>query len=270
VTPAEHLAAVETGLKRIRRFEPDFLVVAAGFDTAKGDPTGTCSNAAADFETLGARIGAEGLPSLIVQEGGYRIRTLGANVRRFFIGLHKASAEARLKKRKPVSVASGKAPALSWRQTVRPGDAQAVRSLVAATGFFSAAEEAIAEELVGERIARGPKSGYHFLFAERGSSLDGYACFGPIDGTEAGFDLFWIAVHPDRQRSGLGRDILIRTEALMRAQGARIVWVDTAGKPAYAPTRAFYERAGYRKAAELTDFYGPGDTKIIYEKELQP
>ena len=270
VTAGEHLAAVEAGLKRIRRYEPDYLVVAAGFDTAKGDPTGTWSNKAADFETLGARIGAEGLPTLIVQEGGYRIRTLGSNVKRFFQGLHAASAEARLRKRKPVNTLSPKAPALTWRQTVRPGDAQGVRSLVAATGFFSAAEEAIAEELVTERIARGPKSGYHFLFAERGSRLDGYACFGRIDGTEAGFDLYWIAVHPDRQRSGLGRDILARAEALMRTQGARTVWVDTAGKPAYAPTRAFYERAGYRKAVELADFYAPGDAKIIYEKELQP
>jgi len=270
ITPPEHLAAVETGLKRIRRFEPDFLVVAAGFDTARGDPTGTWSNTAADFETLGARIGAEGNPVLVVQEGGYRIRTLGANVRRFFLGLHAASAAARLRKRKAPIPGNGKAPALAWRQTVRPGDAQGVRSLVAATGFFSAAEEAIAEELVGERIARGPKSGYHFVFAERGSRLDGYACFGPIDGAEGGFDLYWIAVHPDHQRTGLGRDILARAEALMQAQGARTVWIDTAGRPAYAPTRAFYEQAGYRKVAELADFYGPGDAKVIYAKDMKP
>ncbi len=270
VTPAEHRAAVEAGLKRIRRFEPDFLVVAAGFDTARGDPTGTWSNAAGDFETLGTLIGAEGLRTLVVQEGGYRIRTLGTNVRRFFQGLHVASAAARLNRRKPFAPPGGRSAPLTWRRTVRPGDTAAVRSLVAATGFFSAAEEAIAEELVAERIARGAGSGYRFIFAERGAMLDGYACYGPIDGTEAGFDLYWIAVHPDRQRTGLGRDLLSRAEALMRDDGARTIWVDTAGKPSYAPTRAFYERAGYTRIAELTDFYGPGDAKIIYCKALHP
>jgi GNAT superfamily N-acetyltransferase len=155
---------------------------------------------------------------------------------------------------------------LVWRRTVEAGDAEAVRRLVAATGLFTPAEEAIAEELVSERLKRGIASGYHFLFAERDGRLDGYACFGPIDGTEGSFDLYWIAVHPERQRTGLGRQIIARAETLMKADGARIVWVDTSGKPAYAPTRAFYESAGYRKVAELADFYAPGDGKIIFAK----
>jgi acetoin utilization deacetylase AcuC-like enzyme len=32
-------------------------------------------------------VGALGLPTLVVQEGGYRIRTLGANANNFFSGL---------------------------------------------------------------------------------------------------------------------------------------------------------------------------------------
>ena len=42
---------------------------------------------AADFEENGRLIGSLGRPTLIVQEGGYRTRTLGVNARRFFEGL---------------------------------------------------------------------------------------------------------------------------------------------------------------------------------------
>ena len=74
-------------LARIRRFEPRFLVVALGLDPAKGDPTGTWTLKASDFELNGRMIGQMHLPTLVVQEGGYRTRTLGVNARSFFVGL---------------------------------------------------------------------------------------------------------------------------------------------------------------------------------------
>lgn len=78
---------LERALKRVRRFAPDYLVLALGLDTAKGDPTGSFTLTGADFENNGRLIGALGLPTLVVQEGGYRTRTLGINARRFFTGL---------------------------------------------------------------------------------------------------------------------------------------------------------------------------------------
>ncbi|HEX6243494.1 MAG TPA: histone deacetylase family protein [Polyangiales bacterium] len=79
-------------LNRIRHFGPAFLVVCLGLDTAKSDPTGTWSLHASDFEQNGLRIGALGLPTLVVQEGGYNTRTLGINVRHFFRGLWQGTA----------------------------------------------------------------------------------------------------------------------------------------------------------------------------------
>jgi acetoin utilization deacetylase AcuC-like enzyme len=74
-------------LKIIRKFQPQFLVVALGFDTAKGDPTGSWSLNAKDFEMNGKLIGGLFLPILVVQEGGYNHRNLGINARHFFKGL---------------------------------------------------------------------------------------------------------------------------------------------------------------------------------------
>ncbi len=79
--------ALEVALRRIRRYEPNFLVVALGLDTARGDPTGSWNLRAADFQENGRMIGSLGLPIIVVQEGGYRVRSLGINARSFFTGL---------------------------------------------------------------------------------------------------------------------------------------------------------------------------------------
>ena len=87
LTGEQYAAALRKALAAVRRFAPTFLVVALGLDTAKGDPTGSWSLRAADFERNGRMLGELRLPTLVVQEGGYRTRTLGVNARRFFEGL---------------------------------------------------------------------------------------------------------------------------------------------------------------------------------------
>jgi acetoin utilization deacetylase AcuC-like enzyme/GNAT superfamily N-acetyltransferase len=86
-TGEQYRAALAEALAAVRRFEPKFLVVSLGLDPAKGDPTGTWSLGARDFRENGQMIGRLGLPTLVVQEGGYRTRTLGANARSFLSGL---------------------------------------------------------------------------------------------------------------------------------------------------------------------------------------
>ncbi|UZP67076.1 histone deacetylase family protein [Desulfovibrio mangrovi] len=81
-------------LQAVREFNPTFLVVGLGLDPAKGDPTGTWSLAAKDFVHNGRLIGRLGLHTLVVQEGGYRIRSLGVNARNFFVGLYEGMSEA--------------------------------------------------------------------------------------------------------------------------------------------------------------------------------
>jgi len=93
VDGAEYGKVLESALHRIARHRPAFLVVCLGLDPAKGDPTGTWSLTAGDFEHNGRQIGAMGVPILVVQEGGYRIRTLGVNARHFFVGLWSGAME---------------------------------------------------------------------------------------------------------------------------------------------------------------------------------
>jgi acetoin utilization deacetylase AcuC-like enzyme/GNAT superfamily N-acetyltransferase len=83
--------ALRDALKRISRFDPGFLVVALGLDTAKEDPTGSWSLEATDFEAVGKMIGALYIPTVVVQEGGYDTRVLGINARSFLTGLWSAT-----------------------------------------------------------------------------------------------------------------------------------------------------------------------------------
>jgi acetoin utilization deacetylase AcuC-like enzyme len=87
--------ALVTALRRIHRFAPRYLVVSLGLDTARGDPTGSFRLGQKDFRQNGRLIGSLGLPCLVVQEGGYRTRSLGANARSFFEGLVQGVREAR-------------------------------------------------------------------------------------------------------------------------------------------------------------------------------
>lgn len=154
------------------------------------------------------------------------------------------------------------------RCEVLPADRQAVRRIVASTGFFSPAEIDVAVELVDERLARGAASGYHFVFAEQRGHTIGYSCYGPIACTVASYDLYWIAVDKSCQGQGLGRRLLQDAESRICQAGGRRIYLDTSGRAQYTSTRAFYEHFGYQRAATLKDFYDLGDDKVIYAKEL--
>src|SRR4029450_11391836 len=120
-----------------------------------------------------------------------------------------------------------------WGGAVMPHDVGRVRSLVASTGMFSSAEVDIAADLVTERLTKGIRSGYHFVLAERGARLVGYACYGLIEGTQGSFDLYWIVVAPEEQGRGLGPPVYARAEAAMRKPSAKHIYVDTSSSDRY-------------------------------------
>lgn len=155
------------------------------------------------------------------------------------------------------------------RHRVLPSDRNAVRELVQATGFFRDNEVDVAEELVRENIARGEASGYYFAFVERDGRLVGYVCYGPISVTIDSWDLYWIVVHPDYQRQGIGGELLTYAERQIADAGGRQVYIETSSQPLYQPTQAFYRRAGYVLEATLRDFYSLGDDKLVFVKRLQ-
>jgi GNAT superfamily N-acetyltransferase len=154
--------------------------------------------------------------------------------------------------------------AIAYRDEVTPADAQHVRQLVQSTGVFNSVEEDCAVELLQERLAEGPASGYHFVFAEQDGQVAGYACYGQIALTLGSYDLYWIAVRRTTQGQGLGRLLMEEVKRRVQAVGGRRIYIETSTRPPYIPTRAFYERCGCRLEVVLEDFYAAGDGKAIY------
>ncbi len=267
ITAQDYLGHVHKALHKIQEFRPAYLVIALGLDTAKSDPTGTWSLKARDFDKLGALIGTMSLPTLVVQEGGYRTQTLGINARHFFNSLFRAVI---VPQSKPVRFhAAGKMPKRLVRRTVRMSDIAAVRDLVVKTKVFSEEEVDVAGELVAEAGAKGEKaSGYSFLFLEEAGNVLGYACYGRVPLTESSYDLYWLVVDPELQRQGIASRLLSAVEDGVRALSGHAIYAETSSTDKYQAARTCYLKAGYVKSSEFDNFYSDGDGKVTFTRYL--
>lgn len=155
---------------------------------------------------------------------------------------------------------------LSIRTEAEPRDRGRVREITLATEMFHPPEVDVAVELVDDRLARGAQSDYLFLFADVARETLGYACYGWNSMTLTSWELYWIAVDPRAQGRGVGRQLLDVVEQDIARRGGTRLYVETSGRPAYAPTRAFYLARDYAVAAELPHFYAPDDGKVIFVK----
>lgn len=87
---AGFLEALGAGLRRIEAFAPDALVVALGLDAYEGDPFGGLSVSTPGFSRIAEAIATLGLPTVIVQEGGYLCDALSDNLTAFLTGYESA------------------------------------------------------------------------------------------------------------------------------------------------------------------------------------
>ena len=81
------LAAIETACARISAYAPDALVLSLGVDGHEADLTDEMKVTLSGFRAAGARLGRMGLPTVIVQEGGYNLDTIGSCVATVISGL---------------------------------------------------------------------------------------------------------------------------------------------------------------------------------------
>lgn len=80
------LAAGDTALARIKDFAPTALVVALGLDASESDPLQGLKVTGPGFHAMAKKIAGLGLPTVLVQEGGYLSDDLGRNLAQFLSG----------------------------------------------------------------------------------------------------------------------------------------------------------------------------------------
>ncbi len=148
----------------------------------------------------------------------------------------------------------------------RPEDRQVVLSFLADTGFFRPDEIDIAREVLDSALAEGPTGHYQSFVAVADGETVGWICYGPTPCTIGTYDIYWIGVSPAWQGKGVGRALTAFAEQAIRERGGRLFVVETSGRESYHSTHQFYQRLGYREAAVIPDFYGPGDPRVIFIK----
>ncbi|MCR4315163.1 MAG: GNAT family N-acetyltransferase [Planctomycetes bacterium] len=161
-----------------------------------------------------------------------------------------------------------KSPEISFRLEVRADDLEAVRGIVASSGYFYAEEIDIAVELVQEKLDKGAESTYEFVFAEIEGRVAGYTCFGRIPGAAGSFDLYWIAVDQSIRGAGVGGKLMKRTEKEIANLGGRRAFLQTSSRDLYESTRGFYIKMGWTLVATLDEYYDEGDSQLVYSKRL--
>ncbi len=82
-----YLAALADACTAIEAFAPDLVVVSLGVDTHHDDPISDLEVTTPGFEHQGRLVAELARPTVVVQEGGYDIPSIGTNTKNFLLGL---------------------------------------------------------------------------------------------------------------------------------------------------------------------------------------
>lgn len=150
---------------------------------------------------------------------------------------------------------------------INAGDLAELGRLIVATGLFQSEELAQLDTLMKSHLSSEGNVTEHWVVYDA-DGLVGVAYFAAERMTQGTWNLYLIGVHPDRQGRGHGAALLRHVEEMLRAQGGRVLIVETSGLEGFQATRAFYGRCGYTEEARIRDFYSAGDDKVVFWKAL--
>jgi GNAT superfamily N-acetyltransferase len=143
-----------------------------------------------------------------------------------------------------------------------------IEEITRAAGLFREEEIPVALEVFDEALRAVPgHEPYSALGADLDGRLAGWICWGPTPCTLGTYDLYWMAVDPALQGTGIGTTLLAEMERRL-AGVARLILVETAGREDYIGTRGFYQARGYTPVASIPDFYAPGDDQVVFVKKV--
>jgi ribosomal protein S18 acetylase RimI-like enzyme len=146
-------------------------------------------------------------------------------------------------------------------------DTNALLTLAEATGLFESDQIEELAQMLNQHFSDEIDSP-DLWFTDEDNEPVGVAYVAPERMTEGTWNLYLIAIHPDRQRQGRGAALLSHVEKILTERGERVLLVETSGLKDFEYVRAFYRKSGYDEEARIREFYKAGDDKIIFCKAL--
>ena len=150
------------------------------------------------------------------------------------------------------------------------GDRDEIKRILVDTNHFNEDEIKVAIELIDVYLNDADQKDYIIYVQEHEDSKKaaGYICYGKRPLTDWTYDLYWIAVDPGIHGKGTGSMLVKHMETDLKANGGRIILIETSGKAEYENERKFYTKNGYEMQTIIKDFYRGGDDLFIYRKYL--
>jgi ribosomal protein S18 acetylase RimI-like enzyme len=152
-------------------------------------------------------------------------------------------------------------------RSIIPADTAALLTLAEASGLFEPEQVGELSEMLADYFDNDDNSD-RFWLTDDNSGVLGVAYCELERMTEGTWNLQLLAIAPDRQGQGRGKQLLHEVEEAVTERSGRVLLVETSGMPEFDRVRSFYDRCGYEAEARIRDFYKAGDDKIVYRKAL--
>jgi ribosomal protein S18 acetylase RimI-like enzyme len=149
-----------------------------------------------------------------------------------------------------------------------PDDTTALIALAAASGLFDPNQTDDLAQMLDKHF-KDRNETQDIWLTDYDNEPVGIAYIAPERMTEGTWNLYLIAVHPDRQKQGRGKALLLHVEQMLMERGERILLVETAGTDDFEYVREFYRQNGYEQEARIREFYTAGIDKIVFRKALK-
>ena len=157
---------------------------------------------------------------------------------------------------------------------IRPAtsaDIKTIKAIAVETNMFGPDDTGFVD---GTVLADRSLAAHHWLVSEAADgTVLGAAYYAPEPFADRMWNLYFIAVSPIRQGSGIGGALIQRLESDLLERGpdhAQVLIVETSSTDQYALTRQFYPKHGFVEEARIRRFYGPDDDKVVFWKLLAP
>ena len=145
-------------------------------------------------------------------------------------------------------------------------DREGVRSLALINRMFAPEEMGGFDEMLSGYL-NGSAPDHHWVVAESSGEVVGAGYYAGEPFGDRVWNLYFLAVHPDLHRQGIGGAVVDHVAEHLRTLGdaaARVLVVETSSTDAYHQARSFYVTHGFDEEARIREFYGPGDDKVVF------
>ena len=149
-----------------------------------------------------------------------------------------------------------------------PDDTTALIALAEASGLFDPNQTDDLAQMLDKHF-RDRNETQDIWLTDDDNEPVGIVYIAPERMTKGTWNLYLIAVHPDRQKQGRGKALLSYVEQMLMERGERILLVETAGTDDFEYVREFYRKNSYEEEARIREFYTAGIDKIVFRKALK-